>query len=498
MRTLMTFLTLGAASAGYVYLQAPAAGEPYSSRPVSPPLFDWSRESRANVDTSRVPLKDLVDRIHEHARSALDDFSDRSDGQPVAPVDDAFQRLRQVAQSAVTSQSNSGDGSNRGISEWTKASRAPLPNLDELQRTAFEPAAEVEPSNNLTTPRDNNVVARSQDERAADSRDAVASGKPVEVRTPVAVQAIAGSLEPTVTSDRSKPVQTNEPVSVDQAVSRISQIGTKKTLQRDVKIAPAEWKVVGKSTEGRPMHSMHLGDTGTRTLVVAGLNGTDRTAVRWLELLAEELARRPALLKNNEVVFFRAGNPDGLVRNVRNNARGVSLNRNFPSRRYRPTNDMPPFATPASEVETRIMLDTLYTFRPRRVIHLTATTGQSEVLHNRLATRIATDLEQSARVKLLPLDAEQHPGSLEDFADGTLEAAVVSMRLGVGDDWQKAWTTLQPHVLSAVVGQPIEAPAGEVTQAPDPDRSPIRLDESEPVAQPSRRRGYEELPAPPQ
>jgi hypothetical protein len=258
------------------------------------------------------------------------------------------------------------------------------------------------------------------------------------------------------------------------------------------------WKIVGKTTERRPIHAMQLGTTGTRTLVIAGIDGQDRIGVRWLEQLAETMASHPDLLSQTEVMLIRAGNPDGLVRNMPNNPRGVPLNRNFPSRRYRPAFGLPAFATPASEMETRVMLDTLYSFRPRRVIHLVATRGPSQILYNRTAKDVAQLLEGDESLSIRPLDLEQVPGSLEDFADGTLEAAVLSIRLQIGSDWQTTWATLQPQVLATVIGRRINSAGGETVAPIDPDRTPLPLPSVEPI---SRRKGhkcYEELPPPPQ
>ena len=198
------------------------------------------------------------------------------------------------------------------------------------------------------------------------------------------------------------------------------------------------------------MHSMHLGTTGVRTLVIAGLNGEDRVAVRWLEQLAQGLASQPNLTENIEVFFFRAGNPDGLVHQYKGNARGVPLNRNFPSRRFRQPVGMPQFATPASEVETRVILD-----------------------------------------------PEQNPGSIEDFADGTLEAGVLSLKVNAGRDWQQTWTRLQPQVLAAVIGRPIDSEQPTLNLPQDPDKSAIPSASVEPISGNRRRRGYEELPPPP-
>ena len=494
----MTILTLGTASAGYVYLQqTPAAGEPYKSTATARPSFDWKLASITNCGTNRLPVKDFVNRIHEQTRSVLDDFANQHGGHSDAPVDDAFQRLRQVTQSVVTSTSNSPNSSLRDVASNPKPPRVPAPNLDELQRTAFDPAAVEEPQLNQAIGGDASGRSVNQRDETRESFRKTAT---------VLAQSSDQISKPNQTQDPASLVKTDDPAVLAQSAIKdsnpvttepLKRTAAKTTSNRNPKYVAAEWKVVGKTTEGRPMHSMHLGDTGTRTLVIAGLNGDDRTGVRWLELLSEELRRRPELLTNNEVVFFRAGNPDGLTRNVRNNARGVPLNRNFPSRRYRPTPDMPGFAVPAGEVETRVMLDTLYSFRPRRVIHLSAISGRSQVLYNRAAKKIASEFERSTKLSTQLFDSEQFPGSLEDFADGTLEAAVLSMRLSAENDWQKAWTKIQLQVLSAVVGQSVESTGNGADQQQNPDWTPIPPAKEESVRRNTVRKGYEELPAPP-
>ncbi len=493
MRTLMTLLTLGAAGAGYVYLnQTPAAGEPYSSTRRAPALFDWSRDVATHLEASRVPVKELVHRIHEKTKTVLDEFADQLGGHSDAPIDDAFQRLRQVAQSSNAGASRSDVAPIRDASDRPRLNAVPLPDLDELQRTAFDPAAEPnssEPNVQIQTANGDNSTKI----------------EPLTAHAPE-TRAIDSSLEPTSKEQRSSAIPMKNSAAGETSISNVSQQTTTATAPqgkantppiRGAKSLPVEWKVVGKTTEGRPMHSVHFGDSGTRTLVIAGLNGEDRVAVRWLELLVQELAQQPDRLKSNEIVFFRAGNPDGLVHNTRNNVRGVPLNRNFPSRRYRPAFDLPKFAVPAGEVETRVMLDTLYTFRPRRVIHLTSTAARSQAFYNRSAKATAAELERSLKLSLSPLDAEQNPGSLEDFADGTLEAAVLTVRLSVGSDWQQAWTQFSPHLLSAVVGKSIESPDAGSDKRSDPDRSPIPNANVEPVSRRPTRRGYEELSAPP-
>ena len=88
MRTLMTLLTLGAAGVGYVYLQqTPAAGEPYYERPNARSLFDGNRGGISKFDTSRNSVKDLVNQVHVHTKTILDNFVNQHGGHSDAPTE---------------------------------------------------------------------------------------------------------------------------------------------------------------------------------------------------------------------------------------------------------------------------------------------------------------------------------------------------------------------------------------------------------------------------
>ena len=246
------------------------------------------------------------------------------------------------------------------------------------------------------------------------------------------------------------------------------------------------------------MHSRRFGRQGTRTLVTAGLDGMDLVGTRWNDELTSVLLRRKDLLQTIEVLVLRAGNPDGLVKKVSTNAHGVLINRNFPSRRYQFLTDDSAGPGPASEAETHVIMQAFYSFRPRRVIHLTSTTGRSTVIYNRAAKDVAEQLQKQFQLTIQPLDVEIAPGSVEDFADGTLDAAVISLKLNAGTGWQKAWEKHLPAVMAAIQGQvTINAGLKDELARSSPEVEGTRIPNADEEPPKKQRRGYEELPPPP-
>jgi hypothetical protein len=515
-RFLFAAITLAAASLGFTYLEQQSAASRQSLRTASRPLFDWSlpiaeqgahdSEPSDQLTEHVDSVKDAFQRIQSESRSVLNEFV-REQGLTEAAFDDVLVQVRDLAKSPLSS-----------------TSRRSGPSIHDESRVQHRPADANDPANEETSA----AIASSIDELARsvplindDDIEAQVDSVRNHASTPgasVQEATLVRSRKPTSVSQAPAPVQTmaspRETMENVGSTNQVAQVGGReenagatraKSVSKNAASVP-EWKVVGKTTENKPLHTRRFGDSGSRALIVAGLDGEDRIAVRWIDQLSEELVQHPELYSACEVMIFRAGNPDGLTNNVSANARGVLINRNFPSRRYRPLPDMSSGAGPATEAETRALLDVLYSFHPRRVIHLSATSARSKALYNRGARQAANELQSEHGVDVHPIDIEQYPGSLEDFADGTLEAGVLLMQLNVGKDWQQAWTKHQPTILAAVTGRsfdkfdPNSPPLDDLTRsAPDlaATGSRIPVSSTEPTRK-KRGRGYEELPPPPQ
>lgn len=94
---------------------------------------------------------------------------------------------------------------------------------------------------------------------------------------------------------------------------------------REQGIFPFQMKKYGMSVEGVPLRFLPA-EKDARLLVFAAIHGEEAETTFLLSRALRMLARVPA-----HVACVLTANPDGLLRGTRANARGVDLNRNFPT-----------------------------------------------------------------------------------------------------------------------------------------------------------------------
>ena len=126
-----------------------------------------------------------------------------------------------------------------------------------------------------------------------------------------------------------------------------------------------------------------------RLLIHAGIHGEEgETTVA----LSRALRHLPEPSPHTAVVL--AANPDGLVRGTRGNARGVDLNRNFPTRDWRPDPVLHRFTmadernvvlspgdAPGSEPEVQALVQLIEDVEPEAVVALHAPLACIDSLH---------------------------------------------------------------------------------------------------------------------
>jgi protein MpaA len=214
-------------------------------------------------------------------------------------------------------------------------------------------------------------------------------------------------------------------------------------------IEGAGWLELGRSVAGRPIVATAWGE-GPCVLVLGGVHG-DEPASGWAAYRLAVLA--PAVPAR--VVVLPVLNPDGFSIHAKDNARGVDLNRNLPTRDFGSRGTFKgydPGPAPGSEPETRVLLKLLERERPRRVL----------AIHQPLACvnfdgPAAAWAEAIGRAAGLPVRAElgfPTPGSLGTFLGVERGLPVVTLELGPGDpeaEWGRAESALRAALLQAGV-----------------------------------------------
>lgn len=285
---------------------------------------------------------------------------------------------------------------------------------------------------------------------------------------------------------------------------------------RAVSRAANAWTVIGQSAQGQSLHIRRLGMGEKCTLIVAGLDGEDRIAVNWIDALSRRLDEEPDSFRDHQLVLLRAVNPDGLITKRPENSRGVAINRNFPTGSYRPGGQPSAGKGPASEPETRVVMQLLYDLRPQRVVHVISTPRRSMAECNGVATEASASLSTIRSLTVRDLDAKEQPGSLEDFVTSVLGSEMVTLRLAINDDWRAAAVAHFPTLIAASVPQlhrggltatadddgvtdpspfnvePQEGPRLEF----DADSASIDSQKLSKILRRPKRTGFEELPPP--
>lgn len=134
---------------------------------------------------------------------------------------------------------------------------------------------------------------------------------------------------------------------------------------------------LGRSVRGRQIVASIFGNGEKRVIILGAIHGNEPYSAVLSKALAATLSREPPP-SNLTVIIVAEVNPDALVAVTRVNAAGVDINRNFPSTSWRadyPDLNHYPGKEPASEPETRAVLNLLKRYPPDLLITIHAALG---------------------------------------------------------------------------------------------------------------------------
>ena len=178
------------------------------------------------------------------------------------------------------------------------------------------------------------------------------------------VAGLVGTLAATGAAVGTPAVASSGPIAVTGSGGAVSLHVAAQTLAAG-NPSVVSWRILGYSVRDGPIRAYELGQRSAPTTVVAiaAMHGNETEGTTVLRTLIEG-----APIKGVRLWVIPRHNPDGVVRDQRHNARGVDLNRNFPTNWAPLTGWYYSGPKPASEPETRILMRFLDRIDPDHVV----------------------------------------------------------------------------------------------------------------------------------
>lgn len=162
------------------------------------------------------------------------------------------------------------------------------------------------------------------------------------------------------------------------------------------------------------------------------------------EYLINEFLKTDLSSVKNRLLIIPCLNPDGKAKNQRQNANGIDLNRNFPTKNWCIINKIDYFGgnKPASEIETQFMIDVLNNYKIDAILSIHAPFKIVNYDGN------AKDLAQKiSEITSYPVQADigyPTPGSFGNYAGVERQIPTITLELPEDETNEKLWIANKP------------------------------------------------------
>ncbi|OGI02045.1 MAG: hypothetical protein A2Y25_04095 [Candidatus Melainabacteria bacterium GWF2_37_15] len=169
----------------------------------------------------------------------------------------------------------------------------------------------------------------------------------------------------------------------------------------------------------------------TSTALIIGVFHGDEPAGEYLvNSLINDIRKNPDLLASSVVLLVPCLNPDGKAQNTRENANGVDLNRDFPTKNQ-PNIDKEP------ELETKFVMEIMNEYKPDRILTIHA--PYEVVNYDGPADNMA---ENISRLNGYPVQVDigyPTPGSFGTYAGKERNIPIITLELPESGTLDQLW-----------------------------------------------------------
>lgn len=206
-----------------------------------------------------------------------------------------------------------------------------------------------------------------------------------------------------------------------------------------------EEKIVGLSVQSKPiMLRLYNCSQATKldTLFIGSFHGDEGISTLLLEKWHMELKflANDILENYSPFAILLALNPDGLARQTRVNARGVDLNRNYPTKDWAELNKGEPYysgVSAASEPETQTMMSVLKLTQPCKIVSIHA--PYKVINYDGPARSLAEAMSVHNGYPVVDSIGYDTPGSFGTYAGKELGIPTITLELPEDEPLEKVW-----------------------------------------------------------
>lgn len=244
-----------------------------------------------------------------------------------------------------------------------------------------------------------------------------------------------------------------------------------------------------ESHQKRAIPVYRFGQGSAETIFLfAAFHGDERQGVYMLEQLMKELAAKPQYYANKTIFCVPLVNPDGYQANSRTNGRKVDLNRNFPTRDYKPNLNAGTRyyagAQALSEPESRLVYELIkpYLNGDKKNLKILSIHGPLAVVnYDGPALDLAKALSAQSKLPISGSIGYATPGSFGTFYGKEHGIPVITFETGY-ESPEKAWARYRTTLLALLqYPNPQLEPSALPSEAPSPLPSPLPSKPPSPV-----------------